>query len=125
MAYQRGVANEHDQDARHLRAAGLSSGAQLVVPAMRPSTCSWGRAVSRILSRMARPTATAIPCSTPISTTASQRHRGQPELEEVEAEDGDEVVHVEQPQRDVDQDGGQRRQGNVLQDPGDGDEDAR
>ena len=51
-----------------------------------------------------------------------QRHRGQPELEEVEAGDGAQIGRLEEPDRDVDQDGGQRRERHVLEDIGDGDE---
>ena len=82
---------EDDEDARDLcrLERPADSGAQLVVPGMRPSTCSCGRALRRMRSRMASPTATPMPCSTPTSDHREQRHRGQAELEEVEAGDGD------------------------------------
>ena len=38
---------------------------------MRPRTCSCGRALRRVRSRIASPTATAIPCSTPTNATVS------------------------------------------------------
>ena len=47
------------------------AGAQLVVPGIRPSTWSCGRALRRVRSRIASPTATPMPCSTPTRATVS------------------------------------------------------
>jgi len=47
-----------------------------------------------------------------------QRHHRQPELEAVEASDGDEVAPVEDPRRDEDQHRGERRQRHILEQPG-------
>ena len=72
LAYQSGVANRTTSTPGTWTAfASLLSGTQLVVPGIMPSTCSFGRALSRVRSRIASPTATAMPCSTPIRTTAS------------------------------------------------------
>ena len=51
-----------------------------------------------------------------------QRHRGEPELEEIEAGDGTQVARFEEPDRHEDQDGRERRQGHVFEDIGHGDE---
>ena len=99
------------------------AGVQLVVPGMRPRTCNWGRELRRMRSRMARPTATAMPCSTPISTTARSVTAASPNSKTVEAGDGDAGrVQWKSRKRDEDEDGGQRRQRHVLEHPGERDE---
>src|SRR5450755_1289181 len=73
FAYHRGVANSTTSTpGTRVGPLGLLIGAQLVVCGMRPRTCSCGRALRRVRSRIASATATPIPCSTPTNATASR-----------------------------------------------------
>ena len=90
--------------------------------ATRARGAAGGRS-SRIRSRMASPTATPIPCSTPTRATVKSVMAARPNSKRSKRSMAARFAPVEEPDRDEDQDGGQRRQGNVLQDVRERDED--
>ena len=93
-----------------------ASGAQLVVPRDAPEHVQLGAGAQPDAVEDGQPDGDADALLHADQDHGEQRHRGQPELEEVEAGDGAQIARLEEPQRDEDEDGGQRRQRHVLED---------
>ncbi len=97
-----------------------SSGAQLVVPGIRPSGCRLARLEIRVRSRIAKPTATPIPCTTPTNATVSKVMMASANSILLKRADRLQVADVEKMGRDVHEHAGERGQRQVLEQPGGG-----